>query len=133
MAALPPYVCRLQRRRERRIKVPKFAPLLATLDFGVLGKVQVEVVDISMNGIGMIACPADVVLEPGECLNGCEIRLPGTGAVAADLRVAHIKDLTPSGADQPVRRIGCEFIAPQAELTALIEHYIVRLPADAAA
>lgn len=132
-AALPSYVCRLQRRRERRFKVPKFAPLLATLDFGVLGTVEVEVVDVSLSGIGMIACPADVVLAPGECLTGCKIRVPGTSAVAVDLRVAHTKDCAPLDAGQPMRRIGCEFIAPRAELTVLIEHYIVQIAPDGSA
>ncbi len=116
---IPQFMWRFQRRRDERHSV---AGLTITLNLGFI-ECDAEVTDLSMGGIGMFNCDADVQLEHGEVLQNCAIALPGVGAIMVDLTVQH--QLPVQTADgRAVTRVGCQFSGLSESARQLIAHYL---------
>jgi c-di-GMP-binding flagellar brake protein YcgR len=116
---IPEFMWRFQRRRDQRHKV---SGLAMTLNLGFI-ECDAEVTDLSMGGIGMFNCDAEVQLEQGEALHGCAIALPGVGAIMVDLTVQH--QLPMRTADgRAMTRVGCAFTGLSDSSRQLIAHYL---------
>lgn len=116
---IPEFMWRFQRRRDERHKV---SGLTITLNLGFI-ECDAEVTDLSMGGIGMFNCDADVRLDQGEVLRDCAIALPGVGAIMVDLTVQH--QLPVQTADgRAVTRVGCQFTGLSDSARQLIAHYL---------
>ncbi|MEQ1776881.1 MAG: flagellar regulator YcgR PilZN domain-containing protein, partial [Burkholderiales bacterium] len=116
---IPEFMWRFQRRRDERHKV---SGLTITLNLGFI-ECDAEVTDLSMGGIGMFNCDAEVQLEHGEVLHNCAIALPGVGAIMVDLTVQHQMPMRTADG-QAVTRVGCEFSGLSDSARQLIAHYL---------
>ncbi len=116
---IPEFMWRFQRRRDQRLKV---SGLTITLNLGFL-ECDAEVTDLSMGGIGMFNCDAEVRLEAGEVLRDCAIALPGMGPIMVDLMVQHQTPLR-SADGRAVTRVGCQFSGLSESARQLIAHYL---------
>jgi c-di-GMP-binding flagellar brake protein YcgR len=116
---LPEFVWRFQRRRDARHDT---RALHITLNMGFIDA-DARVTNMSLGGVGVVCCGADVHLVPGEMLHACTISLPGAGEIRADLKVRHV---TPahdkSGA--AVMLAGCEFTGMSGHARQLMTHYL---------
>ena len=116
---IPEFMWRFQRRREDRHKV---SGLTITLNLGFI-ECDAEITDMSMGGIGMFNCDADVQLEQGEVLQNCAIALPGVGAIMVNLTVQHQMPVQTVGG-RAITRVGCEFSGLGESARQLIAHYL---------
>lgn len=126
--ALPRAVWRLQRRHEPRFRVPNLPPVTVLMNFENLGHVEAELADISLKGIGIVHSPADLMLEPGLVLHGCQIFLPAVGKIEVSLQVQYSR-IVSDAEGHAVRRSGCQLVAVPADIQALIQQYVVKLEA----
>ena len=116
---IPEFMWRFQRRRDELHNV---SGLTISLNFGFT-ECDAEITDLSMGGIGMFNCDAEVKLEAGEVLRGCSIALPGVGAIMVDLTVQHQMPMQ-SADGKAVTRIGCQFSGLSDSARQLIAHYL---------
>ena len=93
-----------------------------TLNLGFLES-EAELVDLSMSGIGVINCDADVNLDKDEMLKDCSIVVPGVGRIAADLQVMHQTAVRMTDGAS-MNRVGCHFTRLGDESRQLIAHYV---------
>lgn len=117
--AVPTFIWRFQRRADRRYSAPALKIML-NLGFS---ESEAEIADLSMSGVGLINCDADVNLEQGEVLKDCAIALPGVGKVTTDLEVVH-QTLVHIIGGGTINRVGCRFGGLSAESRYLISQYL---------
>lgn len=127
--AIPELLWRLQRRQSKRYQVASLSPIRILLNLADIARVEGEIVDISVHGIGMVQYPPDIVLEPGQVLSGCNIVFPMGESVPVDVRIQHSSIVTDRNG-RAVRRCGCRFTGTAQDIEKLIEQYVVRLDRD---
>ena len=108
-----------QRRSELRAAPKRELPLHCLADAGGLMSFDAQVIDISSGGIAVMLYHPGITLEPGTVLRGCIIEHPSIGSVSVDMEVRYSEPVRLKDGRR-ARRAGCRFIAPPAELKALV-------------
>jgi c-di-GMP-binding flagellar brake protein YcgR len=128
-AALPQEVLRLQRREYYRLSTPAARPLKCRLTLpavnGGVKVLEVNVLDISVGGVG-IAFPSDeLTLEVGQSIPACRIDLPEIGIIKSALCVRHLGPYF--AGNHTLQRAGCEFVNLPGPQKTLIQRYIIKV------
>jgi c-di-GMP-binding flagellar brake protein YcgR len=123
-AALPEALLRLQRRQYYRLVTSLANPVKCRIGTA-RGELEATVVDLSVGGIGILAYPAEGVLEVGRLYPGCRLSLPGLGQFTVSLTVRSIFELTLRNGRRS-HRAGCQFIDLPAGLEVALQRYITR-------
>lgn len=113
-----------QRRAQPRADVRPHLVVRCLADAGGITPFEAAIVDISEGGIGFLAYPEDIVLEPGTVLRGCRITLPEGREFAVDLEVRYSQPVTIGR--RRVMRSGCRFVDPPQELVELALRYAAK-------
>ena len=119
---IPDFLWCFQRRRDVRHKAHG---LTITLNLGFI-ECDAEVTDLSVGGIGMFNCNADLQLDDGEVLHNCAIALPGVGAIQVDLTVQNQTPMQTADG-RAAMRVGCQFAGLNDSARQLITHYLESL------
>ncbi|MFO1379930.1 MAG: flagellar brake protein [Chitinivorax sp.] len=123
-ARLPDKLLKLQRRNYYRLSVPYDQTIKCTIPLPDQMPVQVEIMDISIGGIGIIGYTPDVPLQPGTVYENCSLSLPGFGLVVTSLQVRSSFDfMLRSGVH--TQRAGCRFLDLSPQTESLIQRYIL--------
>ena len=109
-----------QRRRNPRVDMPPKEPLQCLADAGGITPFQAQLVDVSLDGVGILLYPFDISLEPGTLLVGCCISAPGQEPVAVDLEVRY-SEVIPLPEGGRARRSGCRFVGVPDEVRKLLD------------
>lgn len=108
-----------QRRSEPRAAPRRELPLRCLADAGGVMSFDAHVIDISSGGIAVLLYAPGITLEPGTVLRGCVIEHPSIGTLSVDMEVRYSEPVRLKDGRR-ARRAGCRFIAPRAELKALL-------------
>jgi len=124
--ALPRALLRLQRREYYRIVIPLSQPLKCEIPpqgKGVEAPAEASVADISCGGVALVGFNATASVESGMCFRGCQIQLPDTGVVTADLLIKSTYEVTHKNGSKHLHA-GCEFVNMPERVRANIQRYI---------
>lgn len=124
-AELPTSLLKLQRREYYRLATPMRAPLACVIPAGE-GRIEAQVTDISIGGVGLGGFPPEHMLEPGNQYAGCRIALPEEGTILTALEICAVQDLA-LRSGTVVKRAGCRFIGLPASQQAMVQRYITRI------
>jgi c-di-GMP-binding flagellar brake protein YcgR len=113
-----------QRRAQPRTDVRPSLVVRCLADAGGITPFEAAIVDISQGGIGFLAYPEDIVLEPGTLLRGCRITLADGREFDVDLEVRYSQPVTMGR--RRVMRSGCRFVDPPQELIDLALRYAAK-------
>lgn len=114
-----------QRRNASRVEVPAQAPVSCSLRMGTLSY-ETQVVDVSLDGLGILVTDAAVPLCANTRLERARIRHPQHEPIEVDLEVRYVTRLKlPSGAR--ASRIGCRILSSPQNLEELIRLFIIDL------
>ncbi len=121
---LPSALLRLQRREYFRITTPLARPLKCSMaPPSVPAPVEMNIIDMSCGGIGIIDAGKSFEIETNACFRDCRILLPDIGTVTADIRIKSTFNVTLKN-DARHKHVGCEFVSmPERERTK-IQRYI---------
>lgn len=121
---IPDKLLKLQRRNYYRLSVPYNQTLKCTIPLPDQMPVEVEIMDISLGGIGIIGYTPEIPLEPGMVYEHCSLNLPGFGMIVTSLQIRNSFDFTlRSGVH--TRRSGCTFLDLSPQTESLIQRYIL--------
>lgn len=81
--------------------------------------------DIGGGGLAMLATDDNLVMNPGDLLQGCVIELPQLGPVEVTLRIRHVVLVQQRG--KQVRQAGCEFVDLRPAAQTKLFRYIMQL------
>ncbi len=124
VAPIPDKLLKLQRRNYYRLSVPYNQTLKCTIPLPDQMPVEVEIMDISLGGIGIIGYTPEIPLEPGMVYEHCSLNLPGFGMIITSLQIRNSFDFTlRSGVH--TRRSGCTFLDLSPQTESLIQRYIL--------
>ncbi|WP_137936876.1 flagellar brake protein [Chitinivorax sp. B] len=121
---LPTRLLKLQRRSYYRLTIPYSQTLKCHIPLAGQMPVEVEVMDISIGGIGVIGYPLEVNFEPGLTFEHCSINLPGVGLIVTSLQIRSSFDFTLRNGTR-THRSGCRFLDLQPQTEQLIQRYIL--------
>lgn len=122
---IPEKMQRIQRRGFYRVNTPIINPLLCQVTLAPDRVVDLVLVDICAEGIGVIL-PGDTVLERGAQFADCKLHLPEIGTVEVALFVRSTWEVVlKNGSKSP--RAGLEFAAIRPATQARIQRYINKL------
>jgi len=127
----PSLLFRLQRRSVVRASVDadRSAVCRIPVPGGTGEREALRVLDISVDGIGLLAYPQCFEPVVGSELVGCRLDLPGVGGISANLRIRRID----SSADDGATRIcGCEFLGLPPGVRAALARYVAERVSRAA-
>lgn len=114
-----------QRRTGARVEIPTRAPVSCVLRMGTL-TFDTQVVDISLDGLGVLVSDAAVPICPDTRLERARIRHPEHEPIEVDLEVRYVTRVKlPSGAR--AMRIGCRIVSSPKALEELIRLFIIDL------
>lgn len=139
---LPESVLRLQRREFFRVRPPMSKPAVCLIPYDPPEQAQekakkkaqakqhyesLRVVDLSVGGLALLACPQALNLPRGQKIEGCFLDLPGVGSI--NLSVV-IRNLDPIVRDD-MRRLGCEFadLSPASRMA--LQRYVNKVEVEA--
>jgi len=123
---LPDLLLKLQRREYYRLSTPVANPIRCVIPKPDGSQVEVNIVDISVGGLGVVCYDSAFSLEAGETYVGCRIALPEVGTVITNLGIRTTFEVTlKTGA--VTMRSGCEFVDIPASMQAMIQRYIIKL------
>jgi c-di-GMP-binding flagellar brake protein YcgR len=121
---LPDSVMRLQRRNFYRVPTPKGAPLTCEVPLPDGSRAVMEVDDLSVGGLAMLAGPASTAFEAGTVFRDCRIELPDHGVILTALELRNHRELRHGDAVQGRVRLGCRFLKLDGTVENLIQRYI---------
>ncbi|CAG1011186.1 Flagellar brake protein YcgR [Burkholderiales bacterium] len=127
-ASLPGRVVRIQRREYYRLTLPASNPIHCRIplpEHATRKVLDVNLVDISVGGIGIIGYPADVEFDSDIVYRGCRIDLPYIGAINFAMQIRSTFRVTLQGG-QPVKRSGCQFVDMPEPTVSQIQRYILQ-------
>lgn len=123
---LPSSLLKLQRREYYRLVAPIRVPLHCIVPDLAGQRVEVDVADISVGGVGISGFPETIGLAEGLLLPDCRIALPEEGTVATALEIRNLQQTTRRSGQQ-VLRAGCVFVGIPNPHQAMIQRYIIRI------
>lgn len=135
---LPPYLLRIQRRNYFRLSIPLSTPVKCTITItsedpeqaGAPPRLrEMEVLDISGGGIGLLCNEDDPDMVRGSFFEDCMIRLPDETAIKVALKVCGTFKFTMHNNAVKVCA-GCQFISVDNQANVLLQRYITRLQAE---
>ncbi|MEW9897156.1 flagellar brake protein [Chitinivorax sp. PXF-14] len=121
---IPDKLLKLQRRNYYRLSIPYSQTLKCVIPIAGQMPVEVEVMDISLGGIGMIGYPLEIELEPGLTYENCSISLPGVGLIVTTLQIRSSFDFV-LRTGLRTRRSGCRFLDLTPQTEQIIQRYIL--------
>ena len=114
-----------QRRIVARVAVPAEAPVNCEMRMGVV-TFDAKVVDVSLDGIGILVSDPTIPLCAGTRLERARVRHPQHEPIEVDLEVRYVTRVTlPNG--ERVSRIGCKILSSPHDLKELIRLFIIDL------
>lgn len=128
-APLPETVYRLQRREYFRVHTPVANPLKCKVPVKGGSPLVLDVVDISVGGLGLVDYSLELEMEAHEVIKGCTIDLPHFGELRVDLQIRNFS-LQPYNNEGQIRRIGCAFFELPTKKHTKIQRYINKLQID---
>lgn len=122
---IPSSVLRLQRRNTYRVKLPQAHPVLCRIPrAGAAEPVKLRVLDLSVEGVALVAEHGQIELHEGDKVKGCRIDLPDH-PLQVDLEVRNaLEILDPSGHRW---RYGCRFVNLPGAMAALVQRVILSI------
>jgi c-di-GMP-binding flagellar brake protein YcgR len=127
-APLPTRLVRIQRREYYRLTLPSGNPIHCRIplpEHTTRKVLDVNLVDISVGGIGIIGYPPDVEFDSDIVYRGCRIDLPYIGAINFAMQIRSTFRVTLQGG-QPVKRSGCQFVDMPEPTVSQIQRYILQ-------
>lgn len=130
---LPEMALRLQRRECFRQSVPMSNPVTCTImvdaDDGTTHTVSVRVLDISNEGVGIVASNELSIFELGKVLERCVLTIPDSGSTDVVLQLRNVyKIQSPHGGES--FRAGCQFLKLPNQVVTQIQRYIYKVERD---
>lgn len=122
----PASLLKLQRREYYRLVAPIRAPLHCIMPDVAGVRVEAEVADISVGGVGISGFPSTITLAEGLLMPNCRIALPEEGTVVTALEIRNLQKST-RRSGQSIIRAGCVFVGIPAPHEAMIQRYIIRI------
>jgi len=122
----PASLLKLQRREYYRLVAPIRTPLRCIVPDVAGQRVEAEVADISVGGVGISGFPPAIALMEGLLLPNCRIALPEEGTVVTAMEIRNLQQST-RRSGQAVVRAGCVFVGIPAPHEAMIQRYIIRI------
>lgn len=127
---LPQSVLRLQRRDFYRLPVPMSNPVECTIYLsnadGTERAVKVRVVDISNDGIGLIAAVDQLTIEPGQIFEHCVLSVPESDATDVTLKMRNVYRIDNRFGGES-QRAGCQFVNLPNRVVTKIQRYIFKV------
>ena len=127
---LPDMLLRLQRREFYRLHVPLSSPVSCAITLydvdGVRRTVSVRVLDISNDGIGIVAPPEEAPLEQGKTYEDCVLTIPDAGSTSVTLITRNIYRVT-SRSGRSGLRAGCQFVNLPQQIVTNIQRYMYKI------
>ncbi|MDH3319223.1 MAG: flagellar brake protein [Betaproteobacteria bacterium] len=114
-----------QRRAQARIQVPAQAPVDCELRMGEESYAS-RVVDVSLDGIGMLVSDPAIPLSAGTRLERAIVRHPQCAPFCVDLEVREVSRVTLANGER-ASRIGCRIVGSRQVLEELIRLFIIDL------
>jgi c-di-GMP-binding flagellar brake protein YcgR len=114
-----------QRRAHGRIQVPAQAPVDCDLRMGLLS-FPARVVDVSLDGIGMLLTDSTIPVCEGTRLEHARIRHPQSKPFLVDFEVRNVSRVILPGGGR-ASRVGCRVVSPRSTLEELIRLFIIDL------
>lgn len=114
-----------QRRAYERVTLQPQIPLHFVADAGGPLSFDGAMIDISIDGLGIVQYAPGITLEPGTVLKGCRIDLPGQPLATVDMEVRYTRQATLPDARR-VLRSGCRFMKPTPQFRAALEAFFKR-------
>lgn len=124
--AMPSAILGMQQRRANgRVLVPAQAPVQCELRMDMLS-FAARVVDVSLDGLGVLLTDPSIPLCAGTRLQNARIRHPQTTPFLVDLEVRHVTRVQlPNG--QRASRVGCRVLGERPVLESLIRLFVIDL------
>lgn len=114
-----------QRRAQERVSLRPQVPLHFVADAGGPISFDGAMIDVSIDGLGIVQYAPGITLEPGTVLKGCRIDLPGQPLATVDMEVRYTRQATLPDARR-VLRSGCRFVKPTPQFRAALEAFFKR-------
>jgi len=127
--ALPTALLKLQKREYYRLDTPIANPLKCVIPLAGGKKMELDVADISIGGIGVISRGPDTELLPDKLYLGCRIDLPDIGTLVANIKMCATFDVTLNNGSKN-KRVGCQFVNIPGSMQAMVQRYIIKLDRD---
>lgn len=123
---LPTVMIAMQQRRSgSRLTIPPQAPVSCEVRMGVLS-FDAKVVDVSLDGTGILVSGPALPLCAGTRLEGARIRHPQHEPIDVDLEVRYVTHMKqPNG--ERATRIGCRILSSPENLEELVRLFIIDL------
>ena len=122
----PEFLVMHQQRAQPRFRIPPQMGLKCIVECTGFLPFELEVVDISLEGQGMMLSDPAIRLDPGTILKDCRILYPGRRPILVDLEIRYSKTLLQPDGSQP-RRVGCRFLGKPDDIADLVKMFSVRL------
>jgi len=109
---LPKCIYRLERRDGYRTDISAAKPLRCAIPVGapkVRQSFEVDLIDISADGMKLSYAEKDVELVPGRTYENCQIKLPELGTISITMIVRNVFSL-PTQSGLMIKRAGCQFV-----------------------
>jgi len=122
----PATLLKMQKREFYRLTTPVINPIKCLIPTAEHGRIEVNIADISIGGIGIVGYSPEIEFDAGKVYDGCRIDLPDVGAVVVSLAVRSTFDVTLKNGSK-TKRSGCEFVNIPGSMQAMIQRYIIKL------
>jgi c-di-GMP-binding flagellar brake protein YcgR len=126
---IPSEVYRIQRRENFRAEVPADNQVACTIPMNGNGPIEVQIADISRNGVALVDPMNRLKVDKGKLLCNCQLRLPKLGAIQADMQVCNRAQVEIPDMGE-FARIGCRFVSINSTMENLLQRYIDQLAFD---
>lgn len=126
---LPQCLVRVQRREFYRLDIPVAHPIRCRFHRDDGTPVEVEVLDLSLGGIGVLETDEIQDWEPGTVVRACRLDLPDHGTVETNIEVRNQMEVE-RGNGRHIYRAGCRFLQLDAATSARIQRYIHQVEVD---
>lgn len=126
--SFPGALLALQRRARLRVLAQPRVPLRCEVRLGPVS-FDAQVVDISLDGLGVIVYDPQIRLEPGARLEKVRIIHPNRAPVTVDLEIRHVTTIVVPRTGGFAHRAGCRFLGDPKDLEDMIRLFVTELGA----
>lgn len=120
---VPKSLVRVQRREFYRLDIPVAHSVRCRFHREDGTPMEIDVLDLSLGGIGVLESEEMQYWEPGTVIHGCRLDLPDHGTVETDIEVRNHMEIE-RGSGHRIQRAGCRFLHLDAATSARIQRYI---------